>query len=66
MNSAKKLILDQIEDIDNVQAERLLLFMKRMLSTASTAGSRDRTLKQKAIREIRAALANQSSQAANW
>jgi hypothetical protein len=66
MNSAKKLILDQIEDIDNVQAERLLLFMKGMLSTASTAGSGNRTLKQKAIREIRAALANQSSQAANW
>ena len=66
MNTTKMLILDRIRGIDNDQAERVLRYLTSILNEGVTYGPTPTGIKQKAIREIRSALANQNYLQTNW
>jgi len=55
MKAPKKVILETLNQIDNVQAEKVVDFIKSLLESNSTE-TRSRLFKQKALREIRNAL----------
>jgi len=67
MTSTKVFLLDQIKSMDNEQAERFLRFTRPILNhRIMSPSSRRESTKERAIREIRAALANQGKLNFNW
>ncbi len=54
MKTTKKVILETLNEIDNVQAEKVLDYIKSLLGRSTF--SNNRQLKQDALKQIRKAL----------